>query len=61
MNTENQITLKPLNRRQQLKLKRKRIRGRINALKSELGQLEPVLAKIQQQLEQPLTNPASPV
>jgi len=55
MDTENQIQiipklLKPLNRRQALKLKRNRIRGRINKLRSELNQLEPVLSKVEQQL-----------
>jgi hypothetical protein len=50
--SQNQTTpkLKPLNRRQALKVKRNRIRGRVNALKSELGQLEPLLSKIEQQL-----------
>ena len=42
--------LKPLSRRQALKVKRKHIRGRINKLRSELDQLLPVLAKLEAQL-----------
>lgn len=53
MNVESTPKPKPLNQRQALKLKRNRIRGRINALKSELAQLEPVLAKVETQLENP--------
>jgi hypothetical protein len=52
---ENLITKKPLNQRQLLKRKCKKIRGRVNALKSELSQLEPVLAKLEERLQQ--TNP----
>lgn len=55
MNPESPVSKKPLNRRQLLKVKRKKLRGRINALRSELSQLEPVLAKIEERLQQ--TNP----
>jgi hypothetical protein len=42
---------KRLNARQALKLKRNRIQGRINKLRSELLQLEPVLAKVEQRMQ----------
>jgi hypothetical protein len=43
---------KKLNARQALKIKRNKIQGRINKLRSDLADLEPVLAKVQQRLQQ---------
>ena len=43
---------KRLNARQALKIKRNRIQGRINKLRSELSQLEPVLLKVEQRMQQ---------
>ena len=43
---------KKLNARQALKIKRNKIQGRINKLRSDLADLEPVLAKVQRRLEQ---------
>jgi hypothetical protein len=40
-----------LNARQLLKVKRNRLQGRINKLRSELSQLEPIVAKLNQKLD----------
>ena len=55
INQRNPVPKRPLNRRQALKTKRNRIRGRVNALRSELSQLEPLLANLEERLQQ--TNP----
>jgi hypothetical protein len=55
MITDNSIPKKKLSRRQALRIKRKKLQGRVNTLRSELSQLEPVLAKLEKRLEE--TNP----
>lgn len=50
MNSDNPKPRKPLNRRQALKLKRKKLRGRVNSCRSELAQIEPLLAAVEKQL-----------
>jgi hypothetical protein len=47
---------KHLTARQALRLKRKKLRARVNAARSELAQVEPLLAKVEAQLAQ--SNPA---
>jgi len=49
-NTDNPKPRKPLTRRQALKRKRKKLRGRLNACLSELSQIEPLLAEVERLL-----------